>query len=197
MRYFRIQILSIIGILGAMALAQSQSLMVERRGDQLQIAAPRLHFLTGKALDKLHNGSTVNYVLALTVSEESGRSPVFFVKERFVVSFDLWEEKYSIVQKGSEGRAISHLSATMAEAWFLENVPIPVRAVPEKKPFVIKLECAINEIEEESEGKSDSGLTLAGLIEVFSRKKREEPLHWEASVGPLRLSELKNAGQIQ
>jgi hypothetical protein len=197
MRYFRIQILSIIGILGAMALAQSQSLMVERRGDQLQIAAPRLHFLTGKALDKLHNGSTVNYVLALTVSEESGRSPVFFVKERFVVSFDLWEEKYSIVQKGSEGRAISHLSATMAEAWFLENVPIPVRAVPEKKPFVIKFECSINEIEEESESKTDSGLTLAGLIEVFSRKKREEPLHWEASVGPLRLSELKNAGQIQ
>jgi hypothetical protein len=197
MRYSRIQILSIIGILGAMALAQSQSLMVDRRGDQLQIAAPRLHFLTGKALEKLHNGSTVNYILALTVSAENGRSPVFFIKKRFVVSYDLWEEKYSIVQKGSEGSAISHLSAAMAEAWFLENMPIPMRAVPEKKPFVIKLECAINEIEEESEGKSDSGLTLAGLIEVFSRKKREEPLHWEASVGPLRLSELKNAGQIQ
>jgi hypothetical protein len=38
---------------------------------------------------------------------------------------------------------------------------------------------------------SVSGLTLAGLIDVFSRKKREEPPHWEALSGPLRLMDLK------
>jgi hypothetical protein len=197
MRDSRIQILIVIGILSALALAQPQSIVVERRDDQLQIVAPRLHFITGQALEKLHNGSTVNYDLALTVSVEDAGSPAFFIKEQFVVSFDLWEEKYSVLQKGSEGRAISHLTAAMTEAWFLENMPIPVRSVPEKKSFVIKLVCSINEIEEDSGSKSDSGLTLAGLIEVFSRKKREAPLHWEASSGLLRLSELKNAKQNQ
>jgi hypothetical protein len=38
-------------------------------------------------------------------------------------------------------------------------------------------------------------LTLAGLIDLFSRRGRETPPHWEASSGSLRLADLKDRKQ--
>ena len=87
---------------------------------------------------------------------------------------------------------MSRLTAEMAEAWCLENMPIPVQEVPEKKAFVIRLMCSIKESEWENGGKSSSGLTLANLIEVFSRKEKEEPPRWEATSGPIRVDSLKD-----
>jgi len=197
MRCRRILLLAIACILGALALAQSQPLIVERHGDYLHVAAPQLHFISGKALERLHNGSSVIYVLTLRAVMEHAGKPAFEIRERFVVSYDLWEEKYSVVQTGPDGRATSRLTAVMAEAWCLENMPMPVRAVPEGQPFMIRLECSIDESEEASGDKSDSGLTLAGLIDVFSRKRSEAPLRWNAAAGPMRLGDLKNIKQAR
>ena len=107
------------------------------------------------------------------------------------MSFDLWEEKFSVVKAGPGGRSASRLSAAMAEAWCLENLPLPVRVVPAQEPFVIRWECRIGENEEESVGDTRPALTLAGLIDVFSRKKSEVPPKWEATAGPLRLQDVK------
>ena len=57
---------------------------------------------------------------------------------------------------------------------------------------MIRLECFVEEDEEKENGENRSALTLAGLIDVFSRKKREEPLRWEAAAGPFRLEQLKS-----
>jgi hypothetical protein len=183
-------LLAFAGILGAGALAQSPSLIVERRGDYLYVAAPQTHFLEGRALEKLHNGSTITYVITLTAASKHGRTPAFSLKGRFVVSFDLWEEKYSVVQAG-EDRTVSRLTAAGAEAWCLENMPIPLRAVPAQQPFMVRLECLVDESDDDN-GKNGSRLTLAGIIDIFSRKGAEKPLRWEAAAGPLRLSDLKS-----
>ena len=196
MRLCRILLALIVCICGSLALSQSRSLLVERRGEQLYFSAPQLHFLEGKAIEKLQNGSTVAYVLALSVIAENSKKSVFTLRDRFVVSFDLWEEKYSVVQGRPDGRSASRLTATMAEAWCLESLPVPVRAVPEHQQFMIKLECSIDESETESGDKINSTLTLAGLIDIFSRKSGEPPLRWEASAGPLRLGDVKSGKQV-
>lgn len=55
---------------------------------------------------------------------------------------------------------------------------------------MIKLECWVAENEGDSGGESRSPLTLASLIDVFSRKGREVRPRWQAASGPLRLADL-------
>jgi hypothetical protein len=83
----------------------------------------------------------------------------------------------------------------MAEAWCLENMPITVREITASHPFMIRLECSINESEGEDDGKSDYLLSLEGLYEVFSRKRSDQPLKCEAASGSLRLDNLKSVKQ--
>jgi len=172
--------------------AQNQSLAVERHGDRLRVAAPQLHFLEGKPLEQLHNGASVTYVFALTLTAGQSNKTLYHLQERFVVSFDLWEERFSVVQTVRSGRPGSHLTAAEAEAWCLDNMPAPLPALAPEKTFMIKLECRVAENEGEGSSETASKLTLAGLIDVFSRKGREAPLRWEAVSGPLKLAELKD-----
>ncbi len=191
MRCYRILLIAAIGILAANLLAESKSLLVEHCGDHLSVSAPQMHFLEGKAQEKLHNGSTVTYVFSLAVSKEHAVKPYLLLERRFLVSYDLWEEKYSVVQADAGGRAASRLTAAMTEAWCLGNMAIPLQAVPERQSFMIRLECSIEENENGSGEKSSSGLTLTALIDIFSRKRKAEPLEWKAASGPLRLDDLK------
>ena len=169
-------------------LAQSISILLERHGDHLSVTAPQLHFISGKALEKLRNGSTIAYLLTLTVAPEHSRKQTLHAK--FMVSYDLWEENYS-VSRLPDGRTASRLTAAMAEAWCLENVTIPIRSVPERQAFMIRLECTVEEDERKENGET-SGPIFADLVDIFSRKKQEAPQRWEISAGPFRLEELKN-----
>ncbi len=182
---------ALAGILGSLAVAQSQSLVVKRQGDYLHLAAPQMHFLGGEALEKLHNGSTVTYVFTLSIMAENADGPAIRIEERFAVSFDLWEEKYAVVRIGSNGLAASHMSAATAEAWCLDNLRVPLQAVSPKESFMIKLECSVAENEDE-EGEKSGPLTLAGLIDIFSRKQSRKLPRWEAAAGPLHLSDLES-----
>ena len=188
----RILLFAIGCILSANAPALPQSLQLERHGDHLHVTAPQLLFLFGRAAEKLRNGSTVTFLLTLIAAPEHGRKAGFLEQEKFVVSFDLWEEKYSVVQTAPGSRSASRLTAAAAEAWCLEKMPIAVSSVPEREPFMIRLECSIEENEKKESGEDHSGLTLATLIDVFSRKKQAEPFRWETSAGPFRLVNLKN-----
>ena len=139
----------------------------------------------------------MSYILTLAVIAEKAAKPTFLLEERFLVSFDLWEEKYSVIQTGPEGHSASRLSAAAAEAWCLENMPIPLRAVPERRSFMIRLECSIDENKKGNGEENNSRLTLAALIDIFSLKRGEEPLKWEADTGALRLDDLKRLNHSQ
>jgi hypothetical protein len=188
----RILLLALACLLYLNAPANPESISAERHGDHLQVIAPKLHYISGRALEKLHNGSMITYVLKLIVTPQHAKEIAFVLQERFAISFDLWEEKFSVVQRKPDGRSASRLAASTAEAWCLENMPIPVRSVPEHQPFMIRLECFIEEDEEKENTESHSGLTLAALIDAFSRKKPDETMRWEAGGGPFQLEHLKN-----
>ncbi len=185
----QIVMLTLCVLLCVGGLAQSISILLERHGDHLSVAAPQLHFVSGKALDKLRNGSTIAYLLTLTVAPEHSRKQTFQAK--FMVSYDLWEENYS-VSRMPDGRSASRLTAAMAEAWCLENMTIPIRSVPERQSFMIRLECTLEEDAREESGEA-SGPIFANLVDIFGRKKQEAPQRWEISAGPFRLEELKGS----
>jgi hypothetical protein len=169
-------------------LAQSIPILPERRGDHLNLAAPQLHFISGKALKKLENGSTVTYAMTLVIVPEHSKKQILHAK--FMVSYDLWEERYSVV-KMPDGYAASRLTAPMAEAWCLENLPVSIRLIPEAQPFMIRLDCTVEE--DAARGNDgDSGRIFADLVDIFSRKKQEAPQRWEISAGPFHLEDIKN-----
>jgi hypothetical protein len=170
---------------------QSLLLTVERDGDRLRVSAPGFHFLAGRPLERLHDGASVTYVLSLSLQVESGDGGHVRVTRQVVFSYDLWEEKYSVVQADAPKHSVSHLAAAAAEAWCLDLLTLPVRAMPVAKTFVLKLDCAVRD-EDDRAGEAPSASTLTGLIDVLSRKARAASPRWEAASRPLRLADLKD-----
>jgi hypothetical protein len=169
--------------------AQSGALTVERRGDRLHLSAPQFHFLEGKPLERLHDGGSVTYVLSVTLQAERGGPGRVRLAQTVVFSYDLWEERYSVVQATPPNRSASHLTAAAAEAWCLDLFALAVPAAPPAKTFVVKLECSLPD-EDIQPGGVSPGSTLGTLIDVFSRKARAAPPHWEAVSRPWHLADL-------
>jgi len=172
------------------ALLVAQSLAVRIDGDQLRIAAPRVHLIAGDALNRLRDGATVRYELQLTARSERTGRVLARTQERFAVSYDLWEEKFAITKLGSPGRSISHLSSSAADVWCVDNISIPLAPVTGDQPVWIRLDYRVDD-SVAPEPADNSGFTLSGLVDIFSRRTRSEPLRGSEEVGPLRLDSLK------
>ena len=165
----------------------AQALQPRVNGALLRVAAPQLRFLSGRILERLHNGAAVPFQFRLAAT--SGGRTLEQANARFVLSYDLWEERYSIQQTDAGKRAASHLTQDAAEVWCLENLELPVSALAGEKTFVLKLEIRAEEAKEDPADAKPS-FSMAGLIDVFSRKPREEPLRWSAISGLVRLQDL-------
>jgi len=166
-------------------------------GDDLRVTAPQLHFLTGKPLDRLKDGASVVFLTQLTLTTDNFTTSLRRIPDRFIFSYDLWEEKFSVTKLGEGQRTASHLSAAAAEAWCLDNVAISASGLPQDRPFWLKFELRAAEPKDEAAVIGDSGLNLTRLIEVFSRRPRDQQPQWTAEAGPLRLAELKRlAGRV-
>jgi len=176
-------------VVAAVLSTQSGSLTVERQGDRLHLAAPQFHFLEGRPLEQLHNGAAVPFVFSVTIEPAQGGGRWLHLQERFVISYDLWEEKFTVVREGRPRRTASHLAAAAAEAWCFDSLLPGLSAVPADRTFVVKLQCSVVPDEEPQSGE---GLTLSTLIDIFSRKGGTAPPHWELSSAPLRLADLKD-----
>jgi len=160
-------------------------------GDDLHVALPQLHFLTGKPLERLKDGASVLFLTQLTLTTDNFASILRRTPERFVFSYDLWEEKFSVTKLGPGQRMVSHLSAAAAEAWCLDNLAMSASGLPQDRPFWLRFELRAAEPKDEAAVLGESGLNLTRLIEIFSRRPRDQQPQWTAEAGPLRLAELK------
>jgi hypothetical protein len=160
-------------------------------GDTLRFSAPQLHFLAGKPLERLRDGAPVGFMWQATLSLDGFATAWRRVPGRFVVSYDLWEEKFSVTQVGLSPRSVSHLSASAAEAWCLENMSVGSAGLPPGKPFWVRLDIRVEDPKEAAGVVGEGGINITRLIELFSRPVGQANPHWMASAGPVRLSELK------
>ena len=155
----------------------------------LHVSAPSLHFLAGKSLSRLHDGAAVPFDFQLIISSGSKSNVVARSLERFMVSYDVWEEKFSVVRVRDFRRSGMRLSAASAESWCLENLFVPAASLPAGQQLWARLE--IRTAESKEALPADSGINLATLIEVFSRPSRPRQDRWSVESASFQLGDLK------
>jgi hypothetical protein len=169
-------------------------------GDYLHISAPHFSFLTGKSLERLKDGASVAFIAQLTVSS----SPSYVVPDarsvaRFAVSYDIWEERFSVTRfadakpgdRSDQKRSVSHLLAPAAEGWCLDNLVISRSELPADRQFYVQLDLREADPRDQSGVIGDSGISIARMVEIFSRPVREKQIRYLLDSGPLRLDEIR------
>lgn len=169
--------------------AIAQELIVRSTGDQISIGAPNFHFLQGKPLERIRGGSAVAFDFQVSVLGEA-QTVLHRSAERYVISYDLWEEKFSVSRTRSGRSGVSRLSAPAAEAWCIENLRFSAAGLPDDKPIWVRLD--IRAQDRRTPGEDETLLSLSNLIDIFSRAgKPQESNQWRLEAGPLRLADLR------
>ncbi len=192
----------ILAFLSGFALAMfAEELVLTWREDRLLFSAPRVHFIGGKPLELLHNAASVPFDFQLTISSGSRNHEFRKITDRFVVSYDLWQEDFRVVKTQSPRRAADHLNAAGAEAWcwaqISEQATEGLHQLGAAEPFWARLEIRA---EDGRDGPmfgrpvTDAGISLTSLIELFSRPPQSQQSRWGPyESGPYTLDELRRA----
>jgi hypothetical protein len=168
------------------------TLTVSYDGDNIHIADRSLHFLAGKPLQRMKDGSTVAYLAELTLFAEPDmtllrRSPV----QRFLVSYDIWgEDKFSVAAPGISPHGATGLSLEATEDWCISNMAIDADGLAPDLPFWLRLEMRTGDPRDLSRVLGDPGISLKSLVALLGRKSGADDPFWAREAGPLRLAGL-------
>jgi hypothetical protein len=168
-------------------------LKLRLEGEELRVAAPHLRFLTGKPLERLRDGGSVAFLAQFSLAAGSNAIAMRRAVDRFVFSYDLWEEKFSITRTGqtrNDRRTVSHLNVAAAEAWCLSNLALNAEGLAPDRQFFVRLELRAEDPRDQAAVVGEPGINLTRLIEVFSNPARAQQARWEAEEGPVRLADL-------
>jgi hypothetical protein len=160
-------------------------------GDNIRISAPQLHFLTGSPLERLKRGSPVTFISQLTISTDAHRTFFRRLPERFVISYDIWGERFKVTRLGGSPRSASHLTSEAAEAFCVESMSVSAAGLDLQRPFWLRLELRAVDPKDEAAVVGEPGINITRMIEVFSQRARAEQPSWTVEAGPLKLAELR------
>jgi hypothetical protein len=170
----------------------AQTVTVNVADGALRVHAPAtgIGIIKGETLNRLKNGRSVRFDLELSVLPRSGGSPAVQSRQTFVLSYDLWEERFAVTQSGSPPRSVSHLSQSDAEAWCIQRVTVQTAGLGplgRDLPIWIRLEYRVHDDERPSTADPDAGYSLRGLIERLSRRTAADALTGLIEAGPFRI----------
>jgi hypothetical protein len=179
----------------AVGLATAPELLVRVEGDYLHISAPHLNFLSGKTLERLKDGASVAFIGQLTVTT----TPNAIIPEarsvaRFALSYDIWEERFSITKIGEKPdsrRSVSHLSVQAAQNWCLDNLAIDRSLVPADKLVYVQLDLRVEDPRDPVGIVGEPGINITRLIEIFSRPAKSAQPPMVLRNGPFRVADLR------
>jgi hypothetical protein len=171
--------------------ADGDGLHVRLASERIRVAVPQLRFIAGKPLERLRNGAPVPFAFQLAISTDHWASVLDRDIERFVLSYDLWEERFSIAKMGHPRRSVSHLTARAAETWCVDELSVAPGRIADEQSFWVRLEVRAENPAEQAALERQESVSLTRLIEMFSRRARGEQSRWVAEAGPLRLAELR------
>ena len=173
----------------------SDDLFVRRSFNDLHVVAPRLHFLTAKTLQHLHDGAIAPFDFQLTIAAGSKNNVIARAVERFVVSYDLWQEKFSVVRVSDHRKWGMNASSSAAEAWCVDNVFLPASLLASQisggQPLWARLEIRSVDQKNLLPPVSDSGISIISLVELFSRPPRPQQDRWTLETAAFHLDDLK------
>lgn len=176
----------------------AEDLILDWRDHRLEFSAPHLHFLAGKPLERLRNAAPVPFDFQITLWAGDKNHVFRRSADRFVVSYDLWEETFSVSRLQLPRKAASHLTAVAAEAWCLQQIPMDITGLAESETFWARLEIRAEDLHDPAPlfgrgGVGQSGISLATLIEIFSRPPQAAQAHWAVDAGPMTLDQLRRS----
>ncbi|HLW75406.1 MAG TPA: hypothetical protein VKS01_00455 [Bryobacteraceae bacterium] len=191
----------IIAFVSGFAFAMmAEELRLNWRDNHLELSAPKVHFLSGRPLDLLHNAEAVRFNFNLTMW--SGNHAHIYSQhlDQFVVSYDLWKEKFKVVKTQSPSKTVENLTQFDAESWCFSQMSPELPGVGGAEPLWLRLEIRAEDGKDgplfgRGAGGSvnESGISLSSLIEIFSRPPRQQS-HWGPyEVGPFTLDEIKRS----
>lgn len=168
----------------------AQSITVHRAGEMLALRAPTFTFIKGEPLVRLKDGRAVRADLELSVLPGPGGVATAQARQVFVLSYDLWEERFAVTQAGAPPRSIANRTAGEAEAWCLEQLTVPIASLGSlgtDRPFWIRLASRVLDGGTAASGEDEEGFTLRALIDALSRRRKDNVWTHTVEAGPFRL----------
>jgi hypothetical protein len=172
----------------AVAGLAAQSITVNVMNDTLHVRAPGFGVIKGDTLNRLKNGATVRFEFELSVLPGPAAAPALQSRQSFILSYDLWEERFAVTRTGIPTRSISHRTPSDAEAWCVEQLALPVTSLGRlgrDVPFWLRLE--YNVLDGTPARPDDAGFTLRGMIDALSGRRRVDEPRQSVVAGPFRL----------
>ncbi len=179
-----------LAFIGSLAVAaQAPRLTITRVGNAIAAGAPDLGVIKGEALSRLKDGRTVRIEFDLAILPGPGGRAAARGRATFVLSYDLWEERFAVTRPGPPPQTSSYLTAAAAEAWCLQHVTIPIDALGALRdaPFWIRLEYRVLDGEPAPAADDTAGISLRALIDLFSRRARTGAVTHAVEAGPFRI----------
>src|SRR5688572_21051930 len=157
-------------------IALAQSVTVERAGDAVTVRAPGFGFIKGEPLARLRDGRSLRVDLELDVLPGPGGAAAAQGRQTYLLSYDLWEQRFAVTLATSPPRSIAYLTSAAAEAWCFEQLTVPVSALGRlaREPFWIRLGYRVPEADSTAVA-NGADFSLRGLVDALSRRRRNEP----------------------
>jgi hypothetical protein len=178
----------VAGSFAAPVVAQSIAVLVV--GDALHVTAPGFGFINADSLVRLKDGRSVRVDLELAVLAKQRTTATAQSRQTFVLSYDLWEERFAVTHAATQPQSVSHLTLSAAQAWCVERVSVPLAALGRlgrEEPFWIRLGSRIQGIEARPDPDEGGVFTLRGLIDALSRRSPSSDVVHTIEAGPFRL----------
>ena len=177
---------------GALLNAVSSAVLrIRKEDDLLRVSAPHLHFLSGRPLERLKSGASVLFTMQMALSKDNFGTVERRSFERFAVSYDIWEEKFSVAGIGMSKGIASHLDTAAAEDWCVSRLGLGVAGLNLQMPYWLRVELRAEEPKDFATLLTQPPIALAKLVELFARPPKHEADRWSAEKGPFRLMDLK------
>jgi hypothetical protein len=187
----------------AFAMWAEELILNVRETSRVDFSVPRTHFLTGKPLARMHNSDQVPFLIRATLWSGNKAHVLKDTVGRFLVSYDLFEEKFSVRELEPARKSVDRLTDVGAETWCLQQMSIDVTGVGGSEPLWARLDIRALDGKENNALFSkaditDSGISLnsitAKMIELFSRPAQGSQPHWGPyEAGPITLDELRRS----
>jgi hypothetical protein len=185
-----------VAFLTGMALAMvAEDLILHHRNNRLEFSAPHTDILTGKPMARLRNALEVPFVLKTTLWSGDRNHVYTSAVDRFIVSFDLWEQTFSVVKIEVPRKTASHLTAAAVRDWCVSQMSLDTTGLSGSEPLWARLEIRAEDPPRDSsplgESVNSTGISLTTLIEIFGRPAGSQP-HWTLDYPQFTLDSLKS-----
>ena len=167
--------------------------VVRLDGDILRVSAPDLNFFSDKLLQRLKDGGTVGFLGQLSVSSGTQSTVQARSVVRFAFSYDLWSELFTVSVNPitRDHPPARNLTREAAQAWCLDRLKIDLSKLPPDQPIWVRLEIASESPNETAGIVGESGISISGLVQLFSHNPKDEEIHLVRERGPFTISDLR------